>query len=248
MLILWTAGSAAHALFDSFLWYMTSCACCENDDTNHDGTNSTRNSKETSSTCVDKSKKYCNVLVTILVLLLTGAATMTVMIRAMIDDSESGADNTDAIMASFGSSSSSSTTNTTTTNSSSAELEQLLQDGGAEPLSDKNNYIFVQAYAIELALAWFAWFFLWEGIIFSGILSCGGRVPGMGGRPAEVREEQERNEEGKKAAKQRKTQLSKMMNTSQGGSAREKRKQMQQSFKSRSSSSKKGGSKTSSRS
>jgi hypothetical protein len=198
---------------------------------------------------VDKSNKYSNVLVTILVLLLTGAATMTVMIRALIDDSESGADNTDAIMVSFGSSSSSSTTNTTTTNSSSsAELEQLLQDGGAEPLSDKNNYIFVQAYAIELALAWFAWFFLWEGIIFSGILSCGGRVPGMGGRPAEVREEQERNEEGKKAAKQRKTQLSKMMNTSQGGSAREKRKQMQQSFKSRSSSSKKGGSKTSSRS
>ena len=97
-----------------------------------------------------------------LVMLIGAIATLVVVVRAMIEDTDNGQDTLDAILGA------------TSDKDKAKELQQLLDSDAATPLSNKNSYKFLQAYVIELAMAWFLWFFLFEGIFFSGILSCGG--------------------------------------------------------------------------
>lgn len=61
---------------------------------------------------------------------------------------------------------------------------QLFQVDGA------NDFEFVIAYAVELALNYFFYYPVIGTILFSGILTCG-RYPVWGGRPFEVKEEAE---------------------------------------------------------
>mmetsp|Transcript_26328 Transcript_26328/g.43254 ORF Transcript_26328/g.43254 Transcript_26328/m.43254 type:complete len:382 (+) Transcript_26328:91-1236(+) len=176
MIVLWTVGSAAHALFDSFIWYVTSCSCCGDcGDCRY-------------KSWMDKGRNYCNVLVVILVVMVTAVATLAVVIRAMIEKNE----NSDAFYDAL----------TDPNGPQGAELQQLFQDG-AEPLSNKDSYGFLEAYAVELALSWFAFFPLLETIFFSGILSCGGRIPFFGGRPAELKQEHRRKEQARRRESRR---------------------------------------------
>jgi len=55
----------------------------------------------------------------------------------------------------------------------------------------KSNWSFVMSYGLELFIAWFVFFPIVETILFSGILSCGGRLRCLGGRPREMKKEQE---------------------------------------------------------
>lgn len=55
----------------------------------------------------------------------------------------------------------------------------------------KSNWSFVMSYGLELFIAWFVFFPIVETILFSGILSCGGRLRCLGGRPLEMKREQE---------------------------------------------------------
>ena len=170
LILLWTVGSAVHSLFDTFLWYATSCACCP--DACHQSTDNAA-SQNKKSRFIVKSRKYCNALIVVLVVLAMAAATLAVVIRAMIQGNENSMEDILSV-------------------NGSAELQELLQNNG-EAVSDQNNYRFLEAYAIELALSWFVWFFVFEAIFFTGILSCGGRcLPSLlGGRPAELKEEEE---------------------------------------------------------
>jgi hypothetical protein len=168
MIVLWTAGSAVHSLFDSFLWYATSCACCgetPHDTKNIDGSQSKRAS------IVAKSRKYCNILIVVLVMLATAAATLAVVIRAMLQEND---ESLDSVLSA----------------NNATELQGLLQNEG---VSDSKNYQFLQAYAIELTLSWFVWFFVFETLFFTGVLSCGQRclTSVFGGRPAEIKEDEE---------------------------------------------------------
>lgn len=175
MIVLWTVGSAIHSIFDSFLWYISS-SCGGSSNNNHSNHNNPKGDNNN-----DKLRKYCNVIIVLMVVLVSTAATLAVVIRAMTEAN----------------SNSSATTNATTS-SSPAELQQQLLNANAtnassSSLTDKNNYMFLQAYAVELALAWFLWFFVLEAILFSGILSCGQRcLPSLlGGWSYQVQQERE---------------------------------------------------------
>lgn len=170
MLVLWTVGSASHSIFDSLLWYASSCQCCLVND---------NSDIKTQSKTQSNLRKYCNILIVLLVVLVTTVATLAVVVRAMLEDDD-GSDSLNAMLAQNDG------------NTTNPELSQLLSQNSAAPLKNKNNYGFLQAYAIELALAWFLWFFVIEGLLFSGVLSCRQRCfPSiLGGRPYEVQQEQ----------------------------------------------------------
>jgi hypothetical protein len=172
VVVLWTVGSAVHAIFDSFLWYALSCSCCPACQDSGDGEGEGKS-------WLARNRKYCNVLVVIAVILIAATATLGVVIRAFIEGNENEQDAADAL-------------------SSSVQTDGSGQPNGAEPLSNKDNYEFLKVYAIELVLSWFAFFPVIETLLFSGILSCGGRISCLGGRPAELREEEKQKEKERK--------------------------------------------------
>ncbi|KAL3926095.1 MAG: hypothetical protein SGARI_005716, partial [Bacillariaceae sp.] len=169
MIVLWTAGSAVHSLFDTFLWYATSCACC-GERCHGAKTNGPNQSKRAS--LVSRSRRYCNIIIVVLVMLATAAATLAVVIRAMLQENDQSLD---SVLSA----------------NNATELQGLF---ASEGVSDSNNYQFLQAYAIELALSWFVWFFIFETLFFTGALTCGQRclTSLLGGRPAEIKEEEEK--------------------------------------------------------
>ena len=177
MIVLWTAGSAAHSLFDTFLWYATSCACCG--DMCHDAKKNGRSQSKRAS-FVSKGRRYCNIIIVVLVMLATAAATLAVVIRAMLQENDQSLE---SVLSA----------------NNATDLQGLL---ASEGVSDSNNYQFLQAYAIELALSWFVWFFIFETLFFTGVLTCGQRCMTslLGGRPAEIKEEEEKREKAKAKA------------------------------------------------
>jgi hypothetical protein len=199
MIVLWTAGSIIHYFFDSFLWYVSSCQCFDTKQ-HHQQQQQQQQNHDPS-----KIRKYCNILIIMLVILLSTVGTLAVVIRAMLEDSStSGQDNNiDAILGG-------STMVEDGQEDQTEWQQQLLQeDTTITPLTNKDNYRFLQAYTIELVMAWFFWFFVIELILFFGILSCGGRfLPSiLGGRPYEIQQEQ------KEQQKQRHSQANKNKNT-----------------------------------
>jgi len=179
MILLWSVGSALHAIWDNTIWYVTSCSCCMS--TDH-GSDNNDNGIETGQEhgrcdgCVTKYKKFSNILVAIGIIVITAVATVAVVIRSHVDNN--GGDISSALAA-FQSSSLSS--NGEGTGAAGVDIKQL---------SNKNNYEYLMSYSIELTLAWFLWFPIIETILFSGILALpcprlGSRL-GLGGRPAEL--------------------------------------------------------------
>lgn len=70
MFVLWTVGSAAHAIFDSSMFYITSCACCKWDQANP---------------MMQKTKRICNVFVIIGVILITAVASVAIIMRVILE-------------------------------------------------------------------------------------------------------------------------------------------------------------------
>lgn len=164
MAILWSVGSAIHAVFDNTIWYVTSCGCLAN--------------QEKKFACMNKHKGLINVIVALGFILITAVATLAVVIRATV---EGGGELAGSL----------------------SELRATGLDG--EKVSNKSNYEFMMSYSIELLLAWFIWFPIVETILFSGILSCGGRVPFMGGRPQEIKEAKKRQQTNLSKSKKRRS-------------------------------------------
>jgi hypothetical protein len=61
---------------------------------------------------------------------------------------------------------------------------QILEEAGIE----NTKFSFLLAYALELVFALFVFYFITSTVLFSGILGCG-RIPVLGGRPYELRQE-----------------------------------------------------------
>jgi hypothetical protein len=60
--------------------------------------------------------------------------------------------------------------------------------------SNAESYRFLLAYFVEVLVSLFVWYPIVTIILFSGVLSCGGRVPYLGGRPQEMRELEQKDE------------------------------------------------------
>lgn len=56
-----------------------------------------------------------------------------------------------------------------------------------ELANDIQNYSFLLLYLAEITIANFIAFPICTFIVFSGVLGCCGRIPGIGGRPYQVR-------------------------------------------------------------
>jgi len=61
------------------------------------------------------------------------------------------------------------------------------------------DYMLVLLYAsVELALVWFLWYFVVATVLFTGIFGCCGRIPILGGRPRDVKLEEQSKKKKKK--------------------------------------------------
>ena len=169
-LILWSIGSAMHALFDLTLWYVTSCYCCleiDDDDDKEDVEATTDDDQQIRKG--SSMKAWCtqgrhlgDFLVLCLVVIICAAGVLSLLIRTSIE----GGNNIDT--------------------KSLTELREMGFD--AEQITNRENYTFLIAYALELGASWLVWFPLLSTIFFSGVLSCGGLLPCLRGRAGELRD------------------------------------------------------------
>lgn len=70
MAFLWTVGSALQAIFDSSMFYVTTCACCKCD---------------TSNPRMAKLKSVCNTVVVVGVIVVMAVASMSIILRANVE-------------------------------------------------------------------------------------------------------------------------------------------------------------------
>lgn len=177
---LWTIGSTIHALYDNTIWKLAACSCC----------------MKAGSSRSDRQQRYKSFGTLLVVLSVVGVVALTTFAVAMRnalspddDDSDSGMpDDAEAIE----------TINNVKiykgTNSSNPNEIVLMQE-----VDSTKDLEFMVAYCIELALNYFIYFPIVGLILFSGVASCG-RTEFCGGRPYEVRKEQEEFQEAAAAA------------------------------------------------
>lgn len=121
-----------------------------------------------------KCRKMTNAIIIVLVVLVSAIATLVVVIRATL---RPNTQLSPEALKSVG------------LNPNDQEILDLKR------VDDGASYEFLVAYAVELGVAWFVYYPLFETIFFTGILSCKGRIPCLGGRPREVALEQQRLQE-----------------------------------------------------
>ena len=167
MVFLWTVGSFIHSSFDMLIWHLTACACLR-----------------PGGICESKGNKFCqNFGVYIAVLLVTGCiftATTVVVIR-LNEENDDGYDYSGLIE----------TQPTTAADAFAAQTSynetEVVTDDDIE-MKPSEKFSFLIGYSLELVFALCVFYFLTSTVFFSGILGCG-RVPILGGRPYELKEE-----------------------------------------------------------
>jgi hypothetical protein len=142
LLLLWTVGGGVHATYDICIWYLAAGACCPWN---------------------ERCKSYGTYSVIFLVLLLASAASLVVLVRVALEESE-----IDAMTLESG---------------GLLDDEVVLED----ELTDIQNedVQFLLGYVVEFSLALLVYYPLCSFLFFSGVLGCG-IIPGLGGRPREM--------------------------------------------------------------
>ena len=158
MIFLWTVGGALHGWFDNVIWTCTVCTCCNN------------------FARLDQYQKYGTGIVTLILLLVTAIATLTLVMRMAV---ENGND----------------------VDPNALELQDMQSAGLFDDAIDLSSLTsstnraqykeFVLSVAVELVLALVVHYPIVAFVLFSGILNIGGRFPWLGGRPEELRREKE---------------------------------------------------------
>ena len=74
----------------------------------------------------------------------------------------------------------------------SSKVQIDIDDGLVLDVESISDFQFVAAYLVEMVLSLFVYYPIGGTILFSGILSCGCKIPLLGGRPYEVALEQRR--------------------------------------------------------
>lgn len=155
MLLLWTLGGCLHALYDNTMWYVAVCVCC------------------LSSQQFPRFKCCATYCVSLMVLFLTSMATLAIVLRTSIEDSQSSSANDRSLEA--------------------KDVFGLDDDSITLKVSVATTSQFILAYAAEFVLAIFVYYPIVGTILFSGYLGCF-RLPIIGGRPYEVKQEALRKE------------------------------------------------------
>ena len=113
-------------------------------------------------------------LLTVFVILITAMAVLIVLMKVALDSLE-----VDAAAAAE-------------EESGSGGINFLVDDAIQQfHIENRQEYQFLLGYVVELALSFFVYYPLVGSVLFSGVLGCG-RLPLLGGRPAEVRAEERR--------------------------------------------------------
>ena len=142
LLLLWTVGGGVHATYDIGIWYIAACACCPWN---------------------KRCQSYGTYFVIFLVVLLASAASLVVLVRVALDESEIDA----ATLESGG------------LLDDEVELQNELTHIHSEDVE------FLLGYVVEFSLALLVYYPLCSFLFFSGVLGCG-ILPGLGGRPREM--------------------------------------------------------------
>jgi hypothetical protein len=119
--------------------------------------------------CLQGCRKYSNYLAVVTVVICTAAATFFVLVRAALEEEDTVGDMPQV----------------TTGEDAADDIDILFKNQHA------SAYDFLISYATELVLALFVYNPLVGTILFSGILGCGS-IPGLGGRPYELKQEEKK--------------------------------------------------------
>lgn len=165
MVLLWTVGGTLHALFDQTIWFITTCPCCLPGQPLQ---------------CCLFARQYTRFVAAVAVVMATAIATLAVVLRASlqveVDEQPSN-----------------------TTTSTTTSLEDFYYQGRQRmgEIQDQQQsitaYDFLVTYGIELSLSYLLYYPLLGTLFFSGILGCY-RIPILGGRPFELRQEERRKQ------------------------------------------------------
>mmetsp|Transcript_61564 Transcript_61564/g.150705 ORF Transcript_61564/g.150705 Transcript_61564/m.150705 type:complete len:424 (-) Transcript_61564:309-1580(-) len=166
MLLLWTVGSSLHCAFNLAMWHIAACACCQ-----PGGCCPTR-----LACCPSLGKHVSRVLIVSIL----ACAVLIVLLRVAITNEESSSSTTyDAV-------------EDGSNDGDNSKVQIDIDDGLVLDVESISDFQFVAAYLIEMVLSLFVYYPIGGTILFSGILSCGCKIPLLGGRPYEVALEQRR--------------------------------------------------------
>ena len=177
-LVLWTVGAFVHGLFDTAVWSLAACTCLK--------------VRQEQASSLRRKRSMGVFIVVELVIFVTAIATLTVALRAAIDqggdgDEGRGGDYVDAITGDGFSNTGAVTRPPSRTNIT--KVQDILY---IEVPKNASDYEFLVAYMIELGLSYFLYYPVIGIVLFSGILTCG-KVPGLGGRPYELQKERSKS-------------------------------------------------------
>mmetsp|Transcript_17201 Transcript_17201/g.32638 ORF Transcript_17201/g.32638 Transcript_17201/m.32638 type:complete len:560 (-) Transcript_17201:160-1839(-) len=152
MVVLWTFGGALHGFFDNTIWTLTICSFCDPGGRYEH---------------LAKYKRFGVGLLSFAVLAIAGIATLSVVLRAALENSDE-----------------------------EVQFNELRSAGLMDDAVDfkgqnKESYEFLLSYCVELAIALLFHFPVIGFILFSGCLNIKGKLPIFGGRPYEVLCEEE---------------------------------------------------------
>lgn len=163
MLVLWTVGGGLHALFDNTVWYLSACICCL--------------SRKPLFAKFQKCATYCLVL---LILTLTGVATLAVLLRTTLEE-EAQQFQDDVVVVEIG-------TTVEATSFAPEPTAMITEEVRKIRFFHFERYEYLVSYVAEFFLALFVYYPLVGTFFFSGIMGCG-KIPLLGGRPYEVQVE-----------------------------------------------------------
>lgn len=150
MIFLWTVGGAIHGWFDNIIWTCTVCTCC-------------------SFSRLDKYQRYGTGLVTLVLLVITAAATLTVVMRVALENDQEAQTDWQELQ-------------------SAGLFDDAVDLSSLTDVTNTAQYKeFLMATAVELCLALVFHYPLVAVILFTGVLNVKGRFPFVGGRPEELR-------------------------------------------------------------
>lgn len=164
MLLLWTLGSSIHTAYNLLQWHIAACACCR-----------AGGMCEKRACCPSLGKQ----LLRVLVLVIVSMAIIILLTRVAISNSKDEKETRGQA------------TSSPTAAPQDKNIHFFDDDSLEYEVHDASEFEFIVGYAVEMLLAFLVYYPMAGTVLFSGILGCG-RIPLLGGRPFEVKAEEQR--------------------------------------------------------
>jgi hypothetical protein len=168
MLLLWTLGGGVHCTFNLAMWHMAACACCR-----------TGGCCEAVACCPSLGKH----MIRVFVLGIVALGVMIVLLRVAINEKQDRINESGVVtdMEDGG-------------NNMDNGIDIQIDDELGLDVQSASEFSFLLGYLVEIVLSLFIYYPIGGTLLFSGILSCGFKIPVLGGRPYEVACEERRKE------------------------------------------------------